>query len=388
MVSRRAILMTGAVGVALVGAGAYGELHSDLSIARRPWTQAGESFGDPRLDALAYAVLAPNPHNRQPWLIRLDGANELTLFCDLTRLLPETDPPNRQIVIGLGAFLELLRQAAAGDGYRLKITPFPEGEPQPVLDSRPVAHVEFVQDSDVIRDPLFGAALDRRTARIPFDQGRPVGAEALNRLDAVLRPEGGEFEWVNDPGNVAALKKICREAWRIETSTARTHEESTRLTRIGEQEINQNPDGISLSGPLMEGLGAMGVLTREKMNDQTSRAFQGGRDFYNGLIDSAMAFGWLSTGGNRRGDQLNAGASWIRLQLAAARDGLGMQPFSQALQEFPEMTEMFEEIHDFVGIRLPARTEDGRVQGLFRFGYAKVSPPAPRWPLMSRIIAE
>jgi hypothetical protein len=65
-----------------------------------------------------------------------------------------------------------------------------------------------------------------------------------------------------------------------------------------------------------------------------------------------------------------------------------MQPFSQALQEFPEMTEMFEEIHDFVGIRLPVRTEDGRVQGLFRFGYAKVSPPAPRWPLMSRIIAE
>ena len=29
------------------------------------------------------------------------------------RLLPETDPPGRQIIIGLGAFLELLRQAGA-----------------------------------------------------------------------------------------------------------------------------------------------------------------------------------------------------------------------------------------------------------------------------------
>ena len=30
-------------------------------------------FGDVRLDALAYAILAPNPHNMQPWKIELDG---------------------------------------------------------------------------------------------------------------------------------------------------------------------------------------------------------------------------------------------------------------------------------------------------------------------------
>ncbi len=388
MVSRRTILVTGGVGVALIGAGAYQVLHSDLSIARQPWSDAGESFGDPRLDALAYAMLAPNPHNRQPWLIRLDGANALTLFCDLERLLPETDPPNRQIVIGLGAFLELLRQAAAQSGYRLEVTPFPEGEPQPVLDKRPVAHVTFIQDTDVIKDPLFGAALNRRTARLPFDQDRPVSAQALNRLDAVLPADGGEFEWVNDASNIAALKKICREGWRIEAETLRTHEESVKLMRFGEKEINENPDGISLSGPFMEGMHATGIMTREQMKDHSSRAYQGGLDFYNGLIDSAMAFGWISTGSNTRADQLNTGASWIRLQLAATRDGLAMQPLSQVLQEFPEMAEMFEEIHDFTGIRVPSDPMAGRVQGLFRFGYAKSQGPAPRWPLSSRIIAE
>ena len=49
---------------------------------------------------LAHALLAPNPHNRQPWLADLRRADEVTLVCDPDRLLPETDPFGRQIQIG------------------------------------------------------------------------------------------------------------------------------------------------------------------------------------------------------------------------------------------------------------------------------------------------
>ena len=76
---------------------------------------------------ISYAILAPSPHNRQPWLIALEGDYAMALYCDLDRLLPETDPTNRQITIGLGAFVEVLRQAANEAGYSLKATPFPEG---------------------------------------------------------------------------------------------------------------------------------------------------------------------------------------------------------------------------------------------------------------------
>ncbi|WP_428407261.1 Acg family FMN-binding oxidoreductase [Hyphococcus sp.] len=383
MITRRAILWTGMAGVALGGAGLGALLHSDLSKARAPWREAGESFGDPRLDSLSYAVLAPNPHNLQPWLIRLDGEDALTLFCDGDRLLPETDPYGRQIVIGLGAFLELLRQAAAEQGWRVEATPFPEGEPQPVLDGRPVARIVFARDEAVARDPLFGSALDRRTVRIPFDESRPVSAETLNRLDGVLRPGDGEFEWVNDAANVEELKRLCRDGWLAEVGAPGPHHESTRLTRIGEKEINASPDGISLAGPVMEGMRLAGILTRENMDDPASAAYGETIKFYNGLIDSAMAFGWLSTADNTRTDQLRAGAGWVRLQLAATKLGLAMQPLSQVLQEFPAMAEYYEEIHDFTGVHLPAR-----VQGLFRFGYAKFPAPAPRWPLASRIVTK
>ncbi|MEK7266773.1 MAG: twin-arginine translocation pathway signal protein, partial [Pseudomonadota bacterium] len=125
MATRRSVLQTGAAAVVILGAGAAAwSLTRAPTQAREPWSKAGTSFGDARLDALSYAILAPNPHNMQPWRIRLDGKDALSVYCDLDRLLPQTDPPNRQITIGFGCFLELLRQAAANKGIRTEVTPF------------------------------------------------------------------------------------------------------------------------------------------------------------------------------------------------------------------------------------------------------------------------
>ena len=68
---------------------------------------AGSQYTDPIRRALSFAILAPNPHNRQPWVVDLKSDTEAVLTCDLQRLLPATDPISRQIVIGLGCFLEL-----------------------------------------------------------------------------------------------------------------------------------------------------------------------------------------------------------------------------------------------------------------------------------------
>lgn len=83
-----------------------------------PWrTDAAAQGGDFRLLTLRYAILAPNPHNRQPWRIRLEGGDAALIFCDLDRRLPETDPFDRQIVIGFGCFAELAAIAATRNGF-------------------------------------------------------------------------------------------------------------------------------------------------------------------------------------------------------------------------------------------------------------------------------
>ena len=383
MYSRRFLLTRGVASIVILGAGyaTWRGLHSDIGPAQSPWRMAGDGFDDVRLHALSYAILAPSPHNRQPWLIALEGDDAITLYCDLDRLLPETDPTNRQITIGLGAFVEVLRQAANEAGYSLKATPFPEGVPEAALDERPIVHVRFERNAEETSDPLFDSVVERRTVRAPFDQSKAVSNTTLAAIGGVLASAENEFQWTNDPARVAALKDICRDGWRVESATPRTHHESTKLTRIGDDEINANPDGISLSGPFLEAMAIVGVLTREKLDDPTSKAFKGGSDFYETAIDSAMAFGWLVTKANSRIDQLNAGADWVRLHLAATRAGLAMHPLSQVLQEFPEMAALYSKVHDVVGVDAPRR-----IQGLFRFGYADFPAPAPRWPMTSRLI--
>lgn len=114
MSSRRNVLklIGGGVVVAATATGGFLAMNQPSRTARAPWREAG-GYDEFRRRALSYALLAPNPHNRQPWLVRLDGDRGLTLFCDLQRRLPATDPMDRQITIGCGAFLELLAIAAA-----------------------------------------------------------------------------------------------------------------------------------------------------------------------------------------------------------------------------------------------------------------------------------
>ena len=386
MLSRRTLLITGGASILVLGGGYAGlSAMSNIAPAREPWRQATEGFGDARLNAAAYAILAPSPHNLQPWMIRLDGDDSLTLFCDLDRRLPETDPPDRQTTIGLGAFLELLRQAAAEQGRRLEITRFPEGEPGDRLDERPIAHVRFVQDPDVERDPLFGYALRRRTARAKFDPGRPVPSDKLAALMEISNALPGlgaiDVAGSSKPETVSWLRDICKRAWEIELRKPETCHESAYLTRIGAKQINANPDGIFLAGPMMEAYRMTGILTQDSMDEIGSTAWQATLSTYNGLIESAPTFLWFTTPGNSRSEQLDSGAVWIRLQLAAAAVGVGFQPLSQVLEEYSEMAEPFAEIHDRFGVTFP-----GRMQGLFRLGYAGGQGASPRWPLESRLI--
>ena len=121
--------------LALIGGGVIFAATASLgAIASRaprtaglPWETAGRET-EPRRKALSYALLAPNPHNRQPWLVDLAEPGVVTLYVDRAKVLPHTDPTSRQITIGLGCFLELMRMAASHDGQRVTITPFPDGE--------------------------------------------------------------------------------------------------------------------------------------------------------------------------------------------------------------------------------------------------------------------
>ena len=341
-----------------------------------PWGQAGVGE-EVRHRALSYALLAPNPHNRQPWLVDLREAGVVMLYVDTAKLLPHTDPFNRQITIGLGCFLELMRMAASHEGQRVEITPFPEGFDDRALDARPVARAVFTVDPSVVPDPLFAHVLDRRSNKEPYDLARPLPADTLEKLAVA---SNARFGGTIDAKEIADWRAFTHEALRIEIETPHTFKESVDLLRIGRAEVDANPDGIDFTGPMFEVLGAAGLMTRESSLDTSSEAYQAGLDAVFANTDTAMGHVWLVTEGNSRPDQIATGADWLRVNLAATAAGVAFQPLSQALQEYPEMAALYRDLH----ARLAP--QGGTVQMLARIGYGPTVDPSPRWPLEAKTL--
>ncbi|MEM9012867.1 MAG: twin-arginine translocation pathway signal protein [Pseudomonadota bacterium] len=368
-------ILGGTTILAAAGAGAWLGTRTPTE-AILPWEMAGSGYTDPRMRMLSYAILAPNPHNRQPWLVDLAEPDTITLYCDLERRLPETDPFDRQITIGLGCFLEGLALAASAEGQVAEITAFPEGEPTPRLDARPVATIRLSPGG--APDPLFAEIPRRHTNKEPFDVSQPV---APAELEALVAAAGADVTTSGtlDRDRIVTLRDLAWRAHMVEVETPRTLMESVDLMRIGRSEIEANPDGIDLGGPMLETLSVFGVLTRDQIADPTSQAFAQGLDMYREIIGSAMGFLWLATPDGRQ-HEIAAGRAWMRQALTASAAGLGLHPLSQALQEYPEMATLYEEIHQSL---VP---ESGlRLQMFARLGYGPPVGPSPRWPVESRV---
>jgi hypothetical protein len=348
------------------------------------WRDPGAGEADPRRFALAHAILAPNPHNRQPWLVDLVGENEIVLHADLGRLLPATDPFDRQIVMGCGAFLELLDLAARSQGRRVEINLWPEGEPQPRLDARPVAHVKLAAAANA-RDPLFDAILARRTNREPFET-RAVEMAALNDIAAAALRRGGPDSIVI--GSVSGdrmrdeLRQLAWDAFEREFQTPAAHQETVNLIRVGREEIATHRDGIAIRGPMVEFARAVGLVNKRTLADIENKQTRDGLEAWRPLALDAPAFMWIDTTGNTRATQIEAGRAYARLNLAATAAGLSMHPWSQALQEYPEMAALYARAEEIM-----ATPEFGRVQMLARVGYGPAVEPAPRRGLAEHLRA-
>ena len=363
-ISRRGVLgLIGGGTIVAAGAGAGGfALTRTPEKALAPWSAAG-SYSDPRKRALSYAILAPNPHNRQPWIVDLSSTDTVALYRDKERDLPHTDPDARQLTIGLGCFLELMEIAAGETGHAVDLDLFPQGE------AGPVAVARFRDGGH--RDPLFQHVMARRSCKEPFES-KPVPASAVQKLSTLA-------DVITDPTRVKELRALTWEAWKTEVYTHRTMKESVDLMRFGKSEINANPDGIDLGGPFLEALMLVGVLSREAQLDQNSSGFKEGVRIYQEMLMATPAYAVLTTSGNSRADQIAAGRRWLRLNLTTTALGLSLHPVSQALQEFPEMAPHYKNAHRMLA--KPGHT----VQMLGRLGYGPEVARSPRWPLETRI---
>jgi hypothetical protein len=343
------------------------------------WRDPGAGAEDPRRFALAHAILAPNPHNTQPWIVELDGDQGMTLWCDLERRLPFTDPNDRQITLGCGAFLYLYWISLYQRGLGCQFEFFPEGEPgeRGRLDGRPLAHARIIQIAPEGAAPnhYFEQVLERRTNRNPYNPRAPERAGLTRVVQAAT-------DWAESPpltargeaqtDRVAALRDLVWRAFDRELRTPGAQEETYRWLRFGRAEIAEHRDGLAIDAPMAPLLRSMGFLDREDFLDPDSMANKQAAQDWRRKAESAQAFAWLSTPDDAPVRRLIAGMAYARMNLAATSAGLAMHPWSQALQEYEAMADLYAEARQLL------ESGDGTLQMLVRVGYAEPVGPAAR----------
>ena len=356
--------------------------------ALAPWQGPGQE-PDLRRWILGHAILAPHSHNLQSWLVDLRTPGQILLRCDRERLLPATDPFGRQIMMSHGTFIELLDVAARERGQRAEITLFPEGEFGPEkVDERPVARIRLVEDSNVSKDPLFAQILKRHTNRNVYDLERPVPAAAWQAMADAVQPHPLRLGFVgtdqpDSADEIRAHREIANAAWRIELTTPRAMLESYKVLRVGQAEIAQHRDGLSLTDPMVVWMARLGLFDRSQAPGPDDFATTSQIKDFGTKIASTPGFLWLVSRGNDRVTQVNAGRAYARVQLAGTAQGVAMHPLQQALQEYPEQARPYAAIRQLLEAPAPAQT----IQMWARVGFAPPVQPAPRRGVAAHLVA-
>ncbi|HEA64537.1 MAG TPA: twin-arginine translocation pathway signal protein [Candidatus Aminicenantes bacterium] len=341
------------------------------------WNGPSSEVEDIRIILLSYAILAPNPHNKQSWIIELKDPFRFDLYVDQERLLPETDPPARQIHIGQGTFLENLDLAARSNGYRTNIAYFPRGMySNNIVENKPVASIELVKEPGIDTDPLFDEILRRQSNKREYED-KPLLQEQIEGLKKAYDTGTYPLTITTDPIERKKLTEFLVEAMRIEVSKESTHAETIEMFRFNDEEMEKYRDGF---GVAQSGITGFNKFMTETFFLKRDKALPADSSFAKGAVKltekqaaSAAAFAWITSRTNTRLDQVMVGRAYERINLMATALGLSQHPISQVLQEYPEMASLQKELKQY--LRIP----DGHtVQMLFRLGYADPVINAPR----------
>lgn len=350
------------------------------------WNGPSAEIKDIRLKVLAYAILAPNPHNKQPWIIKLSHENSFDLYVDPNRLLPATDPYYRQVHISQGTFLETLAIAATGLGYRADIHYFPQGEyGNDELENKPIASIALIKQEGIQTDPLFNYLLKRQSNKSEY-LNKPLTQPQLNELAVFHGKALSNLSLVDSPEAKQKLEKVLTEAMQIEVGDKERDLETVKMFRFNQAEVKRYRDGFGLAqsgvGGLKKFMLEKLILSRESVENNPTEFGQQAVAITKNTAASTATFGWLSTTSNTRLDQVMVGRDYCRINVQTTAMGLAQHPMSQVLQEYNEVLPLQKEFKHYFNIK-----QSDTVQMLFRLGEAVPVTHSPRRALQSIIKA-
>lgn len=291
------------------------------------------------------ARFAQNAHNIQSWKINIISELEVTISLELDRLLPETDPINRQLVLSLGAFTAVAEMKAAELGYKLTSTWI---GPESVTDNfnalTPLIILKLENSdkssSNELMDALSSPTIKYAVQTADFD--KEWGHEVVKRYSNSLV----SFNLIDNKQDVDELKALALDAFIIEMETPASRDESVMNTHIGKRIREEKPYGITLfpnfkkgTFPIMEFFSVLFPLKDDAFSKQSIKMFEK-------ALTPAQILVSMTTVDNRLETQFRSGIEMQKMWMEFIEKDYSLLPLSQGLQEYEEVSQQYIEFHN------------------------------------------
>jgi len=331
-----------------------------------------DDFTKPVLKAIAYGITAPSPHNTQSWYLDTISDSEMLLY--VKHVLPETDPPARQIIMGAGCFIELVNIGMSKEGFTTMVDYLPQGDFQisaNKMSDKPLAKITLIKDENKIKDVLYDHIYQRGTNRKPF-KGKMITQNEFESIQGLMGNYHSQLQFVTGKDQMRPYLDIFSQAMEIETRTKATNEETRQKFRFSEKEIEEKKDGISL-----QQMGYDGIILKiasKSLNNGDSLTWHSEKNVkatmkgINKGIYSSKGIIFFKTATNTKLDWIKSGRDYARFNIAIAKMGIVTHPYNQVIQEYSEMEELQKKFKTL------SKVKDGeKTQMIVRIGRAEIS---------------
>jgi len=327
-------------------------------------------YKTPIMKAIAYGLTAPNPHNTQSWFIDTLSASEMNLY--VKQVLPETDPPARQIIIGAGCFIECLAIGMTHEGYQTQVEYLPQGDytvEKNQIGAKPIAKITLIKSDTLKTDALYENIYQRQSNRRPY-KGKLITNTEFTELSELMGKTHCEFLFINDADSMKPYQDIFYKAMEIETITPQTSDETRKLFRFSESERQAKKDGLSLPQSGVDGIMLPMIEKSLKNGDSltwhSKRMVKGTMKSMKKSIYSAKGIIMFKTATNNKIDWIKTGRDFARYNIAVANKELATSHYNQIIQEYAEMQALQTEFN-----ALTKTQGDEKIQLIVRIGRAK-----------------
>ena len=254
---------------------------------------------------VAHAVLAPSPHNAQPWTFAWRG-DRLECRHDPTHDLPSLDFGGCATWATFGAVVENLTIASRAIGLE------PDVRLAPSADDRTlVCDVHFTISTPQPTDWL--DLIPKRATNRRRDIRRPLANEAATALVNAAAVMGARLQLVTDDERLIEIGRLMGACDRISNMNHAIHREVNEGLRWTRDEVERHRDGLDIATMELTPSERAGMWLLSKWDIvEALKRFGGGlalKDLARKCVDASSAVGLLDDGRHRTRRLLPRGPS-------------------------------------------------------------------------------